>query len=90
MYAIERYEKMKTAIEFWGKIEDGVIKLPAEYLDKYGRLDTRVLVTVNVEHDLSAQKARLKDLFAQARQHNIFSAVSSPVDWQKDLRNEWD
>lgn len=81
---------MKTAIEFWGRIEGGVIKLPAEYLNRYSGLDAKVFVTVETEPALVDQRSRLQELFAQANELNMFSTISDPVAWQKDIRDEWE
>ena len=81
---------MKTAIEFWGRIEDGVIKLPAKYLDQYSGLDAKILVTVDTDATLVNQRSRLQELFSQANELKMFSAISDPVTWQKNIRDEWD
>jgi hypothetical protein len=83
---------MVDRIEFWGKIEDGVIRLPAEYLGKYTGLDAKILVMAkpNLDLDLEDKKMRLKLAFAKISDRNIFQHISDPVRWQKSIRDEWE
>ena len=81
---------MVDRIEFWGKIEDGVIRLPAEYLGKYSGLDAKILIMAKPQLDLEDKKARLKSAFANISERNIFQNISDPVRWQKNMRDEWE
>lgn len=38
----------------------------------------------------TSQITRLKELLDKKRVEGIFSEINSPVDWQREQRNEWD
>lgn len=81
---------MVDRIEFWGKIEDGVIRLPTEYLGKYTGLDAKVLVMAKPSLSPEDKKMRLKLAFAKISDRKIFQHISDPVRWQKNIRDEWE
>jgi hypothetical protein len=79
-----------NAIEFSGKIENGLIKLPLQYSQRFDNFEARILVLFNPKPDTLNQKKKLKELFAKAHTRNIFSEIVSPVQWQKQIRDEWE
>ncbi len=81
---------MKTSIEFWGKIENGSIQLPSEYMNAYGGTSAKVIIMLANPNDINSQKQRLKELFAKANQMQIFSEIENPTQWQKTIRDEWE
>ena len=81
---------MVDRIEFWGKIEDGVIRLPNEYFGKYSGLDAKVLIMAKPSFELEDKKARLKLALSNISDKRIFHHISDPVGWQKSIRKEWE
>lgn len=73
-----------NSLEFTAKIEHGVIHLPKEFED-YENAVARVTVTLE-----KAKKANLLKAFKKAQKANLFAEIENPVEWQRELRNEWD
>ncbi|WP_338793540.1 hypothetical protein [Bernardetia sp. MNP-M8] len=80
------------ALEFKGKIEKGIIRLPSEYKD-YDQEQVQVIVLIkkSVENENSInKKEKLRLAFQKMTDINMFSKIDNPVTWQKKLRNEWE
>ena len=80
---------MMEAIEFTGKIEGGTIKLPDE-LGAYDNAQALVILLLDEPVDLSAKKERLRRVFQAMEKVTMFSKIKDPVQWQKNIRDEWD
>ncbi len=81
---------MKTSIEFWGKIENGSIQLPPEYLNTYSGTNAKVIIMLPNPSDIDRRKQKLKELFAKANRMQLFSEIENPTQWQKTIRDEWE
>lgn len=77
------------AVEFTGKIERGMIKLPDEF-GAYENSQARIILLFDKPVDLSAKKEGLKKVFQAMKKVSMFSNIEDPVHWQKEIRNEWD
>ena len=77
------------AVEFSGKIEDGVIRLPKEY-KHYGNTYARVIVLVDKPADMLTKKEKLLKALQGMKKVDMFSSIDDPISWQKKQRNEWD
>ncbi len=78
-----------SSVEFTTKIERGVIHLPKEFED-YDDAVAHVTVTLETPEDLKAKKDRLFAAFKKAQEAGLFAEIEDPVEWQRELRNEWD
>lgn len=78
-----------SSLEFTAKIEHGVIHLPKEF-EEYENAIARVTVTVETSEDKKAKKERLFAAFKKAQEVGLFAEIGNPVEWQRELRNEWE
>ncbi len=78
-----------NSLEFTTKIEHGVIHLPKEFED-YEDASVHVTVTLETPEDTKAKKERLFAAFKKAQEAGLFAEIENPVEWQRELRNEWD
>lgn len=79
------------AVEFEGHVKNGVIKIPDEYRETLqGTLKIIILrkEDKNRTHLIRKRKG-LKRVLSRIREKNIFNSIDSPVEWQKELRDEW-
>ncbi len=79
---------MKTSIEFWGKIENGSIQLPSEYMNTYSRTNAKVIIMLASPNDINRRKQKMRELFEKANQMQLFSEIENPIQWQKTIRGE--
>ena len=76
-------------IEFEAIAKNGVIKIPEIYKDldnSYVKITIRPFNKKDVRH----KKSDMKKLLDQIVEKNIFSNITKPEKWQRDLRNEWE
>ena len=80
---------MRT-IEFETKIQDGLIVMPKKYQNLTAKR-TRIIVLVDDDDfALVAQKKEsLRQAFNKLQEVNPFRDIKDPVEWQKQLRDEW-
>lgn len=78
-----------NSLEFTTKIEHGVIRLPKEF-EEYENEIAHVTVTIETPEETKEKKARLFKAFKKAQEANLFQDIEDPVQWQKELRDEWD
>lgn len=76
------------AYEFQTQIKNGIIQLPIDYQS----LDNAFVKIIILRKAAPKQhpQAALQDLLTTIQAKNIFSTIVNPVDWQKQLRNEWE
>jgi len=77
------------AIEFSGKIEKGLIRLPKRYAG-YDNSQVRVIVLIEQPERSAGKKERLRLALRKMENINMFSKIEDPIVWQKGLRNEWE
>ncbi len=77
------------AIEFSGKIEKGLIRLPKQY-EGYDNSQVRVIVLIDASKNIVGKKERFRNALKKMEKVNMFSKIQDPVAWQKEIRNEWD
>ncbi len=75
------------AYEFQTVVKNGTITLPFAYPPLHSQ---KVRIIVLVEENPTQNIQAILGLFAQAAQRNIFSGISDAVQWQKQLRDEWE
>jgi len=66
-----------------------VIHLPKEFKD-YEDAFAHVRITLEISEDKKAKKERLFAAFKKAQKAGLFAEIEDPVEWQRELRNEWD
>ncbi|AFM03951.1 hypothetical protein Fleli_1529 [Bernardetia litoralis DSM 6794] len=81
------------ALEFKGKIERGMIRLPSEYKE-YDEKQVRVIVlmndkTENPNSNVLDKKEKIRLALQKMATTTMFSKIDNPVLWQKKLRDEW-
>ena len=47
-------------------------------------------VVVNKSHEAKSSYDRIKKLLNEAKGKNLFADIKDPVEWQRELRKEWD
>lgn len=77
------------ALEFTTQIEEGIIRLPKEF-EKYSNMLVRIIIITEKPLSLLSKKERLRDVMLKMGERNIFSKIANGVEWQKEIRNEWD
>lgn len=87
------------AAEFEATAENGIIHLPAEY-PELANAQLRVLVLsaeptkeqaeAAAQAQRQARLARLRATQTKLIELNPFRDITDPVQWQRDLRDEWD
>lgn len=75
------------AIEFSGKIEKGLIRLPKRY-SGYDNSQVRVIVLIEAPEISPSKKERLRLALRKMEGIKMFSKIEDPIIWQKGLRNE--
>jgi len=84
-----------NAYEFSTSIKNRIIELPQNYPYTSAK-NVRVIILVdenNISNQMESNTEKIIGLFAQAAKLNIFSSLSSTkeiIDWQKQLRDEWE
>jgi hypothetical protein len=77
-----------NAVEFSGKIEKGLIKVPDEYqnIDK----EVRVIMLFDEAEKKVSKKDMLRDVISDMKKVKMFASIEDPLLWQKTIRNEWE
>jgi hypothetical protein len=76
-------------LEFTTKIERGVIHLPKEY-EEYDNSVAHVVITVETPENKSSKKENLLAVLKKIQKTSVFQDIENPLDWQKNIRNEWE
>jgi hypothetical protein len=79
-----------NALEFSSKIEHGTIKIPKMYEDEYENAYARIIVLVEKPDNFLIRKNNMRLAFQKMKNVNMFEQIENPVEWQKQLRNEWE
>lgn len=77
------------ALEFTTQIEEGIIRLPKEF-ERYSNIFARIIILTEKPLNLLSKKERLREVMLKIGEKNIFSKITNGVEWQKEIRNEWD
>jgi hypothetical protein len=77
------------ALEFSTRIEEGIIRLPKEF-ERYSNIFARIIILTEKTTPVLSKKERLREVMLKMGAQNIFSEVEDAVEWQKNIRNEWD
>lgn len=77
------------AIEFSGKIEKGLIRLPKQF-EGYDNSQVRVIVLIDAPKSVASKKESFRNALKKMEKVNMFSKIQDPVVWQKEMRNEWE
>ncbi len=79
-----------NALEFSTKIEQGLIYLPKQF-QEYNNTNVRIIVLVESQPLVKvSKKEKLLAVFKKMQHHKMFSSIENPVQWQKQLRDEWE
>ena len=75
------------AIEIITNVHNGYIKVPVPFKGK----EVRVIVIWDneSENEKNYDIKLLKNLVHQAAKADVFSTITNPVEWQRQIRNEW-
>jgi hypothetical protein len=77
------------ALEFSTKIEHGTIRLPKQFAE-YENAFVRIIILSDKPRNFSEKKEKLRNILKKMQQKQLFSKITNPVEWQKQLRNEWE
>ena len=77
------------ALEFSTKIEHGTIRLPKQF-EEYENAFVRIIILSDKPQNFSEKKEKLRILLKKMQQMDVFGKIKNPVEWQKQLRNEWE
>lgn len=77
-----------NAVEFSGKIEKGLIKVPDEYQNL--EEDVRVIMLFDDAKKVISKKDILRDALSKMKSEKMFATIDNPVLWQKSIRDEWE
>jgi hypothetical protein len=77
------------ALEFSTKIKDGVIHLPKEF-EEFENTEVRIIILTEKPQNVLNKKEKLKAVLNKIQEADVFSNIKNPVEWQKQLRSEWE
>ena len=78
------------AIEFETLINHSSIAIPLQY-QEIDNVKAKVIVLFSETEKVgNYNKQNLLNAFAKAQQKGIFNEISNSINWQKDIRNEWE
>lgn len=77
---------MKT-LEFKARVRNGAIKIPVSEQKKINEEVNVVLTWGETEKNYDPQKIQL--ILNKIKKKKIFDKIEDPVEWQRNLRNEW-
>ena len=77
------------ALEFSTKIEHGIIRLPKQF-EAYENTIVRIIILAEKPQNFSHKKEKLRAVLKKMQEVDIFRSISNPVEWQKQVRNEWE
>lgn len=80
-------KKIMKALEFNSYITQNTIKLPPEY-KKYNNRNVKIIVLLQETRNYDKQE--LLTVFENAQELKIFQEIKNPVEWQKQIRDEWE
>jgi len=75
------------AVEFIGKITNGVIKIPDEYAE-LTNAEVRVII-LSEEPKPKTQKEKVVTQLKKVQAQHLFQDIEDPVAWQIKLRSDW-
>ena len=78
-----------STIEFEAQVKNGIIKMP----DKYKELENAFLKVKIQPHRMKSKnnkKLKIRHLLKIIIRKNIFKNITSPDEWQRNLRDEWE
>jgi len=76
------------AIEFNSLISGGMIKIPFD-IKLYNNRKVKIIMLF-IEENENYDKQDLLLAFENAQKLNVFSKIENSVEWQKQLRDEWE
>lgn len=79
---------MLNAISFSAQIKKGVIQLPHKYAN-FEEKKAKITILFDENITDSNPKKGILSAFQQMKSKSMFSNIEKPVEWQKELRNEW-
>lgn len=78
-----------STIEFEVQAKNGIIKIP----DQYKELENAFLKIQIQPRSMTSENNRklmIKHLLEKIIRKNVFKNITSPDQWQRDLRDEWE
>ncbi len=76
------------ALEFQTYISDGTIKIPVDY-SQYKNKKVKIIMLLPDEKG-NYNKQELLSAFEEAHNLKVFSDIENAVEWQKQIRDEWE
>ena len=78
------------ALEFQTYISNGIIKIPIDYRYRdYNNKKVKIIMLLPEETG-NYDKQELLSAFKSAQKLNPFSDIKNSVEWQKQIRDEWE
>ena len=78
-----------STIEFEAQVKDGIIRIP----DQYKELENALLKIKIQPRRMKAEnnkKLMIKQLLERIIKKNVFKNITSPDEWQRNMRDEWE
>ena len=78
-----------STIEFEAQVKNGIIKIP----DKYKELENvffKIKIQPQRMKSKNNKKLKIRHLLKIIIRKNIFKNITSPEEWQRNLRDEWE
>lgn len=76
-------------IEFEAQVKNGIIKIP----DQYRELENaflKIKIQPQTMKSENNKKLMIKHLLERIIKKNVFKKITSPDEWQRNLRDEWE
>ncbi len=78
-----------STIEFEAQVKNGIIRIP----DQYKELENaflKIKIQPQTMKPGNNKKLIIKNLLERIIRKNIFKNITSPEEWQRNLRDEWE
>ena len=78
-----------STIEFEAQVKNGIIQIP----DKYKELENvflKIKIQPRTMKSENNKKLIIKNLLERIIIKNVFKNITSPEEWQRSLRDEWE
>lgn len=81
------------AVEFETHVENGVINIPEQYREVAdGDLRIIILKQEKDNREFSGKQKKItgmKKLLEKIQTKNVFQNIADPLEWQRDIRDDW-
>lgn len=75
-------------LEFKVQAKNGIIQIPSKF-KKYENAFLKILIQPAVKENQDMKKQKILQIVNQIKDKQVFKNICNPLEWQKELRDEW-